>query len=155
MGRKKENYEASFTKKIFKDQQTGCWLWTASLNNRGYGWFRDRQNNTMTAHRASWIIFRGEIPKGMNVLHKCDMPKCVNPDHLWLGTKLENTADMIAKGRQKYVKGEDTYNHVLTELDIREIRLDHRTQREIASDYGVNQCTVWKIKQKKVWRHVE
>ena len=79
----------------------GCWLWTASKRRRGYGQFALRDNRPIPAHRASWILFHGEIPDGMCVLHRCDVPACVNPDHLFLGTKQDNSIDMAEKGRVK------------------------------------------------------
>ena len=78
----------------------GCWLWTGGKNNLGYGRFYVRQV-LWRAHRVAWILERGEIPVGLWVLHHCDNPSCVRPDHLFLGTPKDNTADMYAKGRAK------------------------------------------------------
>ena len=78
----------------------GCWLWTGAKKRTGlpYGiiWVT---NSPKVSHRISWILHKGEIPKGLCVLHKCDTPPCVNPDHLFLGTRVENNLDCIAKGR--------------------------------------------------------
>ena len=75
-----------------------CWMWTGTLNHKGYGqfWFGTKHHQS---HRASWMMHRGPIPDGMWVLHKCDTPSCVNPAHLYLGTHAENMADMVARGR--------------------------------------------------------
>lgn len=87
-----------FTKHVEKTES--CWLWRGAVDTAGYGdcWFRGR---TTGAHRVSWQIFRGEIPDGLFVLHKCDNPICVNPDHLFLGTHSDNMQDASAKGRLK------------------------------------------------------
>lgn len=85
-------------------QEGDCWVWTASKFNSGYGkiTFNERQ---MGAHRASWLVFRGDIPAGICVLHKCDNRPCVNPDHLFLGTNLDNVRDKQAKGRARPGRG--------------------------------------------------
>lgn len=76
-----------------------CWLWTGPTNERGYG--RARIMGTIRrAHRVSWEMSFGEIPRGLCVLHRCDVPACVRPDHLWLGTLRDNNLDKVSKGRQ-------------------------------------------------------
>jgi hypothetical protein len=77
----------------------GCWLWMAHRNPWGYGRFHYTRNKPILAHRAAWRIFRGEIPPGLLVCHSCDNPACVKPDHLWLGTNLDNQRDSKRKGR--------------------------------------------------------
>jgi len=79
---------------------TGCWEWKRATNNIGYGMFRIKQGLMRTAHRVSYELFNGPIPNGMVVCHTCDNPKCVNPDHLWVGTMLDNIRDMDSKGRR-------------------------------------------------------
>lgn len=79
------------------DETTGCWNWIKSVSNKGYGWFR--QDGHELAHRWAYATFRGPIPAGLFVLHSCDNPKCVNPNHLFLGTNRDNIRDMVAKGR--------------------------------------------------------
>lgn len=76
----------------------GCWLWTASLR-RGYGQFGLGKKN-MLAHRASYILYKGDIPDGLVVRHTCDVKHCVNPRHLVLGTHKENVRDCIQRGRR-------------------------------------------------------
>jgi hypothetical protein len=90
--------EARFWAKVQKTDS--CWLWTG-CKSRGYGRFRSRGNKVTSqrTHRVSWEIAHGPIPDGLKVLHRCDTPACVRPDHLFLGTQKENVWDSIQKGR--------------------------------------------------------
>ena len=77
-----------------------CWMWTGALAGRGYGKLRDvGVRRLLYAHRVSWEVTNGPVPDGFCVLHQCDNPACVNPSHLWVGTKKDNTQDMVRKGR--------------------------------------------------------
>ena len=80
--------------------ETGCWLWGAAHNDQGYGVLRVNDKNVY-AHRASWVVHFGELPDGHCVLHRCDVPACINPAHLFVGSKADNTKDMVAKGRAR------------------------------------------------------
>jgi HNH endonuclease len=88
---------------------SGCWEWQATKNTQGRG-FIAIHSKPVQAHRVSYQLFRGEIPKGLCVLHTCDNGGCVNPDHLWLGTQLDNRRDCINKGRAYFpsFKGKKT-----------------------------------------------
>lgn len=91
--------EQRFNTKYLINEHTDCWEWTRATNNIGYGMFRVRKGIMRTAHRVSYELHKGDIPPGMCVCHTCDNPKCVNPDHLWLGTVQDNMDDKISKGR--------------------------------------------------------
>lgn len=91
-----------FHEKYTIDKVTGCWLWNKTFNSFGYGRFKlykDGKKIRVMAHRLSWHIHHGRIPKGLLVLHKCDVPRCVNPDHLFLGNHKANRDDAVSKNR--------------------------------------------------------
>lgn len=130
---------------------TGCWLWTASTRG-GYGAIN--VDGSKLAHRLSWELHVGPIPEGLHVLHRCDTPSCVNPDHLMLGTHQDNMTDKMQKGRHVSVKGSAQGTSKLTEEQALEIYHAEGLQREIAEQYGVAQSRVSAIKLKKIWRHI-
>ncbi len=132
----------------------GCWEFQGYCTPKGYGTLSRgaREEGVVFAHRAAWEIANGSIPHGMNVLHKCDNPPCCNPAHLFLGTQAQNMADMVAKGRESYVRGEDNGMAKLTWEKAQAIRTDPRPQREIAKEYGVHQMTISKVKRGETWK---
>lgn len=79
---------------------SGCWMWSGSVGTDGYGKTKWK-GKTIRAHRLVYMLTKGEIAEGLFVLHTCDKPDCVNPEHLWLGTHAENEADKDAKGRRR------------------------------------------------------
>lgn len=135
------------------EPNSGCWLWTEGLGAGGYGtrWDSGRQKQ-ISAHRVSFERTHGEIPKGFFVCHHCDVPTCVNPQHLFLGKPSDNSADMISKKRQAY--GERHHKARLVEGDIVAIRAANGTAKTIANQFGVSRETVSQIRNKRVWRHV-
>jgi hypothetical protein len=145
-----------FWDKVRKVGDDDCWLWTASVAGRGYGQIKvPGERRQMYAHRLSYEIHKGPVPAGLGVLHQCDNPRCVNPKHLFLGTKGDNAQDMQRKGRHLY--GEKNAEHRLTEADVEAIfdALDEGTpQRLIAERFGVGQMTVSRIGRGERWRHV-
>jgi hypothetical protein len=149
-----------FWSKIQRGDVDGCWIWIAGLDKYGYGhfWLNGRKTQ---AHRVSWIFQNGDIPGGMCVCHKCDNRRCVNPRHLFLGTRADNNKDCNNKGRRKNTgqrPGEQNTQSKLTELDIKAIRQLYQdrnfSQREIADRYGVSQFTISQIVRRKKWKCV-
>lgn len=124
-----------------------CWLWKGCLSEKGYGLFWDKQHHCQRAHRVSWLIHNGEIPKGLMVCHTCDTRNCVNPDHLFLGTARDNNRDMIRKKRN------DTCCK-LSDDDVERMRGFYLSgffnQRAIASMFRVHQSTVSLVMSKEI-----
>lgn len=144
----------------------GCWVWKSFRNSKGYGRFgipipRDRRCGArqviMHTHRLSWILAFGLIPDGLWVLHKCDVPSCVRPAHLFLGNARTNNRDCASKGRRP--AGETHSSSKLTNAQVVEIRRrvasGDETHSGIALDYGVCAQTVSKISRGKAWRHLQ
>ena len=144
-----------FFSKIDRSDPADCWSWAACRDKDGYGMFWDG-DRLVRAHRYSYMLAIGIIPEGLQVLHRCDNPSCVNPDHLFLGTHADNADDRNAKGRQAY--GTKVNTAKLSEKDVREIRdflaTCHYSQNEIAAMYGVRQPTISVIKTGRTWAHV-
>jgi len=131
-----------------------CWLWMAVISgNNSYGAFRFN-GRMQPSHRVAWTLQHGDIPTGICVLHRCDTPRCVNPSHLFLGTHADNMADKAAKGRSSKMKGSTHGMSKLTEINVISIRNDHRTYRQIAADFGVDQSLIGHIKSRRIWQHV-
>ena len=155
-----ERVEKRFWAKVNKTD--GCWLWTGCLsgNRRSAGQPQFRiANKTFYSHRVVWEMTYGDIPAGLNVLHKCDIPFCVNPEHLFLGTQADNIRDMDAKGRRKNPNfyGELNGYHKLTDIKVVEIRRLSSLgvpQRQIARGFHVSQYAVWAVINRKTWRHI-
>ena len=135
-----------------------CWEWTRGTNGNGYGSIRLHQTGFLM-NRASLEAHTGErIPEGINALHACDNPPCVNPAHLGAGTKQENHHDAIARGRKVQVRGEQVAAHKLTEAQVREIkrliREGQMSLRAIARHYGMNHTVIQRIAHGRYWAHV-
>ncbi len=132
-----------------------CWLFTGCVNNNGYGQIR-HNGKTMLAHRVAYELTTGEEPNGV-LLHTCDTPLCCNPEHLTVGTQMDNLQDMRNKGRgvnPPHVPGEKCGMSKLTDTKVKEIRSSDLTQRQLATIYGVSQPTIGKILRRETWRHV-
>lgn len=135
-----------------------CWEWTGSRHYRGYGRFgKHRALHETFAHRYAYADQHGEIPDGIEVRHKCDNPPCCNPNHLELGTHLQNMQDMVERRRLPDRRGERSYFAKLTERDVVEIRVRlslGQTHASIAADYGIKPVTVTAINGRRTWKHV-
>lgn len=135
------------------DIVTGCIEWTRPLNQSGYGvlWVDGRHE---LAHRIAWRLANGAIPDGLCVLHHCDNRACVNTDHLFIGTRADNVADMWAKGRQPLVQGEKQAGAKLTNREAAEIFVSDLRTVDLCRIYGVASVTIWKIQTGRSWTHV-
>lgn len=157
-GPKRLPFRERLLKSIRRDEPSGCWLWIAAKNGHGYGlsYIRaDGKRVSQHAHRAAWLAWRGPIPEGLFVLHRCDTPACVNPDHLFLGTQQDNVADMVTKGRAQ--RGAKNGMAVLTEADAARIKrriAAGENHANIARAEGVSRPLVSMIASGKRWRHV-
>lgn len=145
--------------KVEFEPNSGCWLWSGGINERGYGiiGLGTREMGVAKAHRVSWEQHNGPLPDGANVLHKCDTPACVNPDHLFLGTLADNARDMVRKGRNKMPdnRGERASWSKLTEADVRHIKRRVMSARAYAKRYGVSCGNISNIWLGKSWKSVE
>jgi len=139
--------EQRFWTYVGDKQEDNCWNWIGIYDRDGYGHIKINRKQVI-AHRFSWVLKNGEIPKNMYVLHRCDNPKCVNPSHLFLGTQQDNIKDKVNKNRQ---------SSKLTISQVKQIRnfKGKFTQKEIAKMFDVDSSTVGYIHRNKTWRHTE
>lgn len=142
------------------ERTAGCWLWTGGTLKKGYGIAHDAGKHRLI-HRAMWERANGPIPEGLFVLHRCDVPRCVNPAHLFLGTILDNNRDREAKGRGGQLRGAKHHRPMakLTNEKVAEIKakLAHPYQgigSKLAKEYGVSQSIISGIRHGTGWSHV-
>jgi len=133
-----------------------CWEWTGCVRTDGYG--RSRAGGEQRgAHRVSWVIANGRIPRGESVLHKCNNRACVNPSHLC--THKESTKDTISKGHSILVRGNLNPSAKLTDSKVAEMRERYNaggvTLKALSSEYGVGVTATWKVINRVSWSHVE
>lgn len=162
--------------------ESGCWLWEGMVDDDGYGRLKFSGRRHL-AHRIAYELVSGHPPPpGMLVCHRCDIPGCINPAHLFLGRPRDNTHDAMRKGRlasgiksgaytmpdsvqrgqmhwssrrpDRIVRGARNGAAKLTETQVRAIRSDARVQRVIAAEYGVSVRSIERIKGRKLWKHV-
>jgi hypothetical protein len=145
---------AHFEARYLVEPNSYCWLWLSTIHDSGYGllW---RNGKHVRAHRVSYEHFVGPIPEGLHVCHRCDVPCCVNPDHLFLGTHCDNMRDMASKARASH--GERRPGARLTADDVLNIRRSAAagvSQASLARKYCVSEVSVSRIVRRKAWRHV-
>lgn len=166
--------EKRFWSKVNKtDDQDGCWEWTASRSKEGYGWFYKDGKMTHASRACIEIIYKIIIPSNIFVCHTCDNPPCVNPHHLFVGTRTDNVRDMVKKGRLRTTfsipkmnpghlhpelrQGERNGSSKLTEEHVREIRLLHYEgikTLQLAKTYNVSSCLIRNVVYRRTWKHV-
>jgi hypothetical protein len=134
-----------------------CWLWKGGKDSDGYGSMRSEVDGVKfdRAHRFSYAYFNGPIAKGLCVCHSCDNPSCVNPEHLFLGTHMDNQRDMIAKGRQNTPFGEQLPQTKLTVDQVVSILKDPRATTLIAFDMRISRSSVRRIKTGVDWKQID
>lgn len=140
----------------YVDKTGECWLWARARDEGGYGRLMVEGQDWL-AHRAAYELTYGPIPEELCVLHRCDNPPCVKPDHLFLGSRADNIADMIAKGRKApQAIGQDNPNSRLTIEQVIEIKKTphYYLSGGLAVKYGVTSQTIRDIRRGRTWRHV-
>lgn len=126
------------------DESTGCWNWTRKHDCKGYGRIIIARKQWLVS-RLSWTLFKGEIPKGMHVLHHCDNPSCFNPDHLYLGTQKDNNRDRDDRNRTCIGRAHPA--HKLDEFKVREIRKSDLSHSTLAKKFKVGNTIIGRVKR--------
>lgn len=155
-------------RQIERIPEAGCWIFTGAMHRGrehhrhaygviGEGGDRARGAKVLLAHRAAWMVYRGPIPSGVQVLHRCDVPLCCNPDHLFLGSQTDNMQDCKSKGRMRTgcLPGDKNAQARLDWDKVREIRERYSkgaTQTELAAVMGVSQVQIGRIIRRASWR---
>lgn len=134
--------------------ESGCWLWTGVVERNGYARMEVRRDERELVHRIAWALIHGPIPESMCVLHRCDVRHCVNPSHLFLGTKAENNTDRKNKGRNADFRGEKASMSKLTESQARDIIASPLSANELAKLFPVSASAIRRIKSGKRWGHL-
>jgi hypothetical protein len=132
--------------------ENDCWEWVGAKDGfYGIIW---RDGKTKKAHRVSYECYHGPIPTGLHVLHACDNPSCINPDHLSVGTVKENMAQRDSRGRGHDMRGEQIGTSKLTAEQVLEIKASDLSVKELSEKYGVHATNIWLIRTGKSWKHL-
>lgn len=150
--------EVRFWEKVNKNGplliDTKCWEWTGAKKKAGYGFIGLNYKNYY-AHRLAYEFYYKVLPKEQHVLHKCDNPSCVNPEHLFLGSQVDNMKDMNLKNR--HAVGEKTNINKLTDKEVIEIRNKYSSgipNKTLCKEYNVSHATIHRVVYKKLWKHI-
>ena len=150
-----------FERKYIPEPNSGCWLWIGAIGGRDGRAMIGMYGKVSYASHVSWLLFRCDFPLSPKdkVLHSCDIPSCVNPDHLWLGSQTDNVRDCKKKGRLKppvgySFLGESHGRAKLTEANVLEIRTGVLSNKEYAKKFGVHPVCVSHVKLRKTWKHL-
>lgn len=154
--------EAPIEERFFRQTKKtdSCWLWLGRKVGKGYGsiGLGGKGAKQVLSHRLSYEIHKGPIPAGMVVMHKCDNPRCVNPDHLEAGTQSQNIKDAIARMRKvmpiRKAKGEECGAAKLTNNIVLSIRESTLSLKELAAMHGVSKSAIERIRYRKTWSHI-
>ena len=146
-----------FESKYLPDPNSGCWLWTAGIDSSGYGTFL-YNGRTLGAHKVAYLLYKGEIPTGLLVLHSCDVRCCVNPSHLFLGTLYDNMQDRNSKGRQARLRGSNNGNSKLTAEQVHIIYTSYNGKdiniTTLGKEFNVDPSTIHLILKGRNWSHL-
>jgi HNH endonuclease len=144
---------------VARGSQQECWPWRRARDRTGYGRVTTC-GRSRAAHRVIYELRHGAVPTHLCICHACDNPACCNPDHLWVGTRRDNTLDMVRKGRSgrqngsSGPRGEHVHTAKLTEDQVRDIRLSPEKARTLAKRYAVNRKQIYVIRSGKAWAHI-
>jgi hypothetical protein len=144
-----------FWARCIPEPNTGCWLWLGDMDPDGYGRARLWGLRGRRAPRIAYVLANGGIPAGLQILHRCDVRACVNPDHLFVGTGADNMADKTRKGRQ--TRGDDHASAVLSGEIVRVLRAEFAEARRVplkrlAARYGVSRNSIFRAIRGQTWR---
>lgn len=146
-----------FFERSIPEPNSGCWIWLRAHSEiNGYGVVRTEKRTTRAHRLAYQVAFGVIVPRYLDVCHHCDVRCCVNPDHLFVGTRTDNMRDCANKGRIKVprLEGDNSPNSKLNSCQVLAIRADARSQRAIARHYGVDKGTIAAIRKRSTWRSV-
>ena len=146
---------ARFEQKIMTIPECGCWIWMGSTNSKGYPNFWHK-GHSRHGNRVAWELYRGIIPAGLHVLHSCDTPSCVNPNHLFLGTNQENKNDSVKKSRHRWTAkyGDDNAQSKLTSQEVLRILSSGDPGYLLAKRFNISQQTICDIKKGRRWKYL-
>lgn len=161
-GPKPKDEMTRFLDSCIPEPNSGCWIWMRGLTGTGYGSFRcgslsDGTRRTVTASRYICDVVHGAIPDGMQALHKCDNKMCVNPDHIYIGTRSQNAIDAFDRGKKipHRLLGTNHPRAKLSDEDVRTIRRSSEKSTALASKFGLSKTQIGSIKKRKSWAHVD